>query len=471
MTFGPKTRRVAGRATAVVAALGICAAVLPLLADGTPQTLPVSQDWNNAALISTNDSWSGVPGFEGFRGDALTSATGADPQTLLAADDPGVLDVNANQTNPSVLQHRRRHRVRTGGPGPQIALTGSGTADAPYLRLTVSTTGVTGVRVRYTLLDLDASVDDAVQAVALHYRVGTTGAWTNVPAAFVADATTGPSLATASTPVDVTLPSAVDNQAVVQLRIMTTNAAGNDEWVGIDDIVVEAATAPTNPTITNATGTPSPVEHGQTLLITATAAAGSNPPSQTFSLTADASALGGAAVLPLLDDGLGGDAVAGDRVYAARTIVAASAGVGVRVVPITVTDEFGAHRRRHALGHRHRTDPDRHHSRDPGQRRGITACRPGRAHARRHHGAQVQRLYLQSEPGTEDGNPATSDGIFVFTSSAPSAALQPGDVVSVAATVVEFVPNADPVSPPLTELSFGDGSSKWARRRCRRRSP
>ena len=32
------------------------------------------------------------------------------------------------------------------------------------------------------------------------------------------------------------LPAACDNQALVELRIMTTNAGGNDEYVGIDNI-------------------------------------------------------------------------------------------------------------------------------------------------------------------------------------------------------------------------------------------
>lgn len=452
MTFGTNIRRMAGRATALVAALGISAAVLPLLADATPQTLPVSQDWNNAALITVNDTWTGVPGFEGFRGDGLTGGTAVDPQTVLTADDLGVLDVNANQTNPNTFT--------TGGvtefaiSDPAIALTGSGTARAPYLRLTASTLGVTGVRVRYTLRDLDGSADNAVQPVALHYRVGTLGSWTNVPAAFVADATSGPSLATQTTAVDVTLPAAVDNQAVVQLRIMTTDAVGSDEWVGIDDIVVEAATAPTNPTITSATGTPSPVEHGQTLVITATAGAGSNPPSQTFSLTADVSTLGGVANLPLLDDGLGGDVVAGDRVFAARTLVTAAAGVGTRAIPITVTDEFA----RTGGGTLTVTVIAPIPTVTIAEIQGSGVASPLAGQVVRTRGVVTARkfngLYLQSEPGTEDGNPATSDGIFVFTSSAPNAAFQPGDVVSAVATVVEFVPNADPLSPPLTELSF-----------------
>ena len=129
------------------------------------------------------------------------------------------------------------------------------------------------------------------------------GAWTNVPAAYIADATTGPNLATQVTPVDVTLPAAVDNQAIVQLRILTTDAATSDEWVGIDDLVVEPDTAPRPPAITAASGTPSPVEPGQTLVIAAQVAPGANPPSATLDVTADASAVGAAAGLALLDNG------------------------------------------------------------------------------------------------------------------------------------------------------------------------
>jgi predicted extracellular nuclease len=41
----------------------------------------------------------------------------------------------------------------------------------------------------------------------------------------------------------------VENQALVELRIMTTNAAGNDEWVGVDDISVTAGGGPVTPTL------------------------------------------------------------------------------------------------------------------------------------------------------------------------------------------------------------------------------
>src|SRR6185503_15320983 len=84
--------------------------------------------------------------------------------------------------------------------------------------------------------------DNAIQQVGLHFRVGTSGSFTNVPAGYVADATTGPSQATLVTPVSAVLPAAANNQPIVQVRIMTTNAVGNDELVGVDDIQVTGST-------------------------------------------------------------------------------------------------------------------------------------------------------------------------------------------------------------------------------------
>lgn len=435
-----------GIAVAVAVAIG-----WRVQADATPQSLPFTQDWTNIDLVSANDSWVGVPGIEGYRGDGLTAANDVDARTVLAADDPGVLDVNANQTNPNTFT--------TGGvtefhlADPVVALTGSGTADAPYIRLTLSTVGVTGVRVRYNLRDLDASTDNAVQQVALHYRVGASGAWTDVPAAYVADATTGPSLATLVTPVDVVLPAAVDNQAVVQLRILTANATGNDEWVGIDDLVVEPATAPTSPAITSTSVTPNPAEWGQTIVVAAAAAPGSNPVSNTLAVTADTSSVGGPAALPLLDDGVAPDATAGDRVFTAQTTVLASAGLGARALPLVVVDELGRTGNGSATVQVTQPVP----TVSIGQIQGPGAVSPYAGQVVRTRGVITARkfngVFIQEEPGTEDGDPLTSDGIFVFTSSTPAATLAVGDVVSVAGTVTEFVPSADPVSPPLTEIT------------------
>ena len=206
-------------------------------ADSTPQTLPFTQNWSNTGLITADDNWSGVPGIVGFRGDDLTTVTATDPQTILADGSGTPIDVIANQANPNT-QATGGVAEFDGIANPVVALQGSGTADAPHIVISVNTTGMSGVKVAYVLRDIDGSTDNAVQPVALQFRVGSTGNYTNIPAGFVADATTGPSLATLVTVVSVTLPAAADNQPLVQIRIMTTNAIGNDEWVGIDDIIV-----------------------------------------------------------------------------------------------------------------------------------------------------------------------------------------------------------------------------------------
>lgn len=218
---------------------------LPLAAqaDTTAQVPPFSQNWSNTGLITVSDDWSGVPGITGFRGDALTGSTGTDPQSLTLADDSApVVDVNA-QTDPSTFISGGLAEC-DGLPDNVVALQGSGTADAPYLQIYLNCTLKQDVTISYNLRDVDGSADNAIQQFALHFRVGSSGTWTNVPGAYVADASTGPSLATLVTPVSVMLPSAVNNQGLVQVRIMTTNAIGNDEFVGIDDLSVTATDIP-----------------------------------------------------------------------------------------------------------------------------------------------------------------------------------------------------------------------------------
>jgi hypothetical protein len=111
----------------------------------------------------------------------------------------------------------------------------------------LNSTSRADVRVQYDLRDIDGSTDNSVQPVALQYRIGGSGNFTNISSGFVADASTGPSLATLVTHVDVTLPSDCNGQSQLQVRIITTNAVGNDEWIGIDNIAISStadATAP-----------------------------------------------------------------------------------------------------------------------------------------------------------------------------------------------------------------------------------
>lgn len=193
-------------------------------------TFPYVQDWSNADLITANDNWSGVPGVQGYLGDDSTTTTaGVDPQTRLAQSWSTTTDVVANASATSTA----------GGAievqGDTIAIQGSGTADAPNLVFHLDLTDQTGVELSFDARDLDASADDAVQQIAVQYRIGGTGDYTNLPVGYIADATTG-GAAGQVTERDVALPAAVEGQASVFVRVITTNAAGNDELVGIDNI-------------------------------------------------------------------------------------------------------------------------------------------------------------------------------------------------------------------------------------------
>lgn len=231
-------------------------------ADNTYHTLapgtPLVQDWSNMSLIDVADDWGGVSAINGYSDNVAPDNPGADPQLQLIPST--TIDVNPNQNNPSTYS--------TGGVTEfdrgtvtnfVVAIQGSGSADFPNIDIRLNTTGCASpanvINVSYNLRDLDGSADNAVQQIALHYRVGNSGNYTNIPAGYVADATTGPNLATLVTPISLQLPAATQGQSQVHVRIMTSNAVGNDELVGIDDLnfSCQAVADTAAPTITYTT--------------------------------------------------------------------------------------------------------------------------------------------------------------------------------------------------------------------------
>jgi uncharacterized protein len=448
------------RTAFAASALAVCLAAGSAWADTTPQTLPFSQSWTNTGLITTDDVWSGVPGIQGFRGDAITSGTGVDPQTLLAADDPGVIDVNANQTNPDTFL--------TGGPteyeitNPVVGLAGSGTADAPYLKLYLNTTGQSGVTIAYNLRDIDGSTDNAAQPFALHFRVGASGTFTNVPAAFVADATTGPSLATLVTPVCAVLPAAASNQPLVEVRIMTSNAVGNDEAVGVDDIVVSTA------------GCGAPAVN---LTVGDVSQAEGNAGTTTFTFAVNLSAPAGAGGVTFDVATADGTATTANNDYVAlsltgQTIPAGSSSASVNVTvngdattepnetfTLNVTNVVGATPiDPQGLGTIQNDDVTVvpvHDIQGNGSASPVVGSVVSTSGVVT--GVRTNGFFVQAPDADVDADPNTSEGVFVFTSSAPPAAAVVGNRVQVTATVSEFVPTQDTLSPPLTELTAPTG--------------
>jgi uncharacterized delta-60 repeat protein len=215
------------------------------------------QDWSNTNLINTDDDWSNLPSIRGFRGDGLVSSMGINPQTVLADGSATPVDVNANQSNPNTYTNSGITEFALSNP--TIALRGSSTGTAPHLVIYLDATGRQNLQLSFTLRDIDTSTRDAIQSVAVQYRIGDTGNFINLPAAFVPDAsnnaTTSASYDTREARLIVLLPPEATNQAKVQVRFITTDANGEDEWIGVDDIKVSSAAISANqpPVATNDT--------------------------------------------------------------------------------------------------------------------------------------------------------------------------------------------------------------------------
>jgi VCBS repeat-containing protein len=197
------------------------------------------QNWSNIGQITTDDNWNGVASIVGYRGDNIVPSAGTNPQ-LATGDGTVTIDVIANQTSPNTLA--------TGGVAefhladPVVALQGSGTADGPNLVIYLDATGRENIVFSFRARDIDGSADNAVQQIAVQYRIGGSGAWTDLPAGYISDATTtglGPDILRT-----VTLPPAVNGVSDLQIRVITTDAVGSDEWVGIDDISVTSTAGP-----------------------------------------------------------------------------------------------------------------------------------------------------------------------------------------------------------------------------------
>jgi predicted extracellular nuclease len=219
--------------------------------------------------------------------------------------------------------------------------------------------------------------------------------------------------------------------------------------------------ASTNPT-GQGSSTPGSVEPGGAVVLKVAVAPGKNPASTGLSVIADISAIGGTTGQVFYDDGTHGDELAGDNTFTFATVVAPGTSPGVKSMPALVGDAQS------------RT------SFAQIQVEVLTPTAPtpihdiqGTAHVSSLNGTLVANVlgivtakrtngfYLQDP--APDANPATSEGIFVFTSSAPS--VNVGDSVRVGGRVSEFraggsssanLSTTEIVSPTTTVLSSGN---------------
>ena len=226
----------------------------------------------------------------------------------------------------------------------------------------------------------------------------------------------------------------IPNGATFWIRWADFNAAGSDDSLAVDDFSLTPAANNTAPSGSGAAN-PSTVIAGNLTLLTVAVTPGANPSSSGITVFGDLSAIGGAATQALLDNGMSGDTTSGDNIFSFQATVAPATSTGPKSLPISIGD---AQSRTGTatislnifdpalVTHIHDIQGAAHISPKNGQ---PVSNVLGIVTARRSNG-----FYMQEAPA--DSNDATSEGVFVFTSTAPTVGV--GDAAVVGGTVTEF---------------------------------
>ncbi|HVF91402.1 MAG TPA: lamin tail domain-containing protein [Blastocatellia bacterium] len=205
---------------------------------------------------------------------------------------------------------------------------------------------------------------------------------------------------------------------------------------------------PTNPSGAGSAA-PSSVAAGGNVLLVVQVTPGTNPASTGLAVTGNLAAIGGPAAQPFFDDGTNGDAAAGDNRFSFLATVAAGTDPGTKSIATTITDA------------QTRTGAASISLTVPGEAAGVAIHDiQGSAHLSPLAGSPVSNIsgivtarrsngFYMQDPAP-DSNPLTSEGIFVFTSSAPTVAV--GDLVRVGGTVSEFRPGGTATNLTITQI-------------------
>jgi len=290
----------------------------------------------------------------------------------------------------------------------------------------------------------------------------TTGTFTNLPALNISS----PSACSATTNVPTngnsatcraTLTTTISGLAVnpgssIWIRWTDVDSSGSDDGLAIDNVSVAAtfSSDPTPPT-TSTSVSPNPVSPGGLLTIAGTISPGFNPISQTYTITCDLSGVGGAAVQELPNNGttfsyaftVGLDTPLGvttlpcsieddqDRStnfnVAVKVLLPLNETCNALATPISAVQGAGAQ------------------SPIVGEVVDVEAIVAGDFQG----SSGLSGFYLQEPAGEQDADPATSEGVFVFSSIPVAAA----DRVRVRGTVAEFASATGSLTSRLTELS------------------
>jgi predicted extracellular nuclease len=201
-----------------------------------------------------------------------------------------------------------------------------------------------------------------------------------------------------------------------------------------------------------ATANPPSALPAESTLLTVVVVPGQFPAAGGIVVRADLTPIGGAAAQSLFDDGTNGDLAAGDNVFSFQATVAPATAIGPKSLATTIADALA----RTTMTAASFTVEASLTSIHDIQGAGMTSPFAGQFVTTSGIviGLKNNGLFLQTPDQNVDGNADTSEGLFVFTGAVPTG-VGPGNMVRVSGTLTEFIPLADPFSPPLTEIGGG----------------
>lgn len=198
-----------------------------------PRSLPFAQDFGGEPF-STATLPPGFAAWGGLSGAAITNAAAA--ATSAATADAAVSTATTTQSAGGC------YGLATGGNGRFYIQTSGNTSNgANQLALAITTAGLTGITLDYTVESVVAM--PRTVGVVCQYRVGAVGGWSTLEAESgqnplsQAGGTAG-----VKTRVSIPLPTAAENQPAVQIRwaVWRGTEGGTSSGLAIDDVAVSA---------------------------------------------------------------------------------------------------------------------------------------------------------------------------------------------------------------------------------------
>jgi uncharacterized protein len=246
--------------------------------------------------------------------------------------------------------------------------------------------------------------------------------------------------------------SVADGQAVWIRWTDVDSSPGADDGMAIDDVTISVTTdaISIDPTATGS-ASPNPAAPGQLTTLSGAIMSGQNPASASFTVSCDLTAIGGLAAQPLPVTG---------ATFSGAATVAPGTLPAVYTLPCTVTDD----QQRSSAFNISLSVQIPLDSTCGAPATPINAVQgPGAASPLVGQQVDVEGIvtsdlqgssllngfYLAEPLATQDNNPQTSEGLFVF---ANSPAVNVGDRVRIRGTVVEFSTNTGAAVSNLTEL-------------------